>query len=158
WLDCLPARQFVRAGGGWAERMVGLDGQGALAFGLRPSPAPPGGEAAPEGALVEAAHAQVAFAAELGARIAAQGGAALLIDYGPAAPTFGDTFQALKQHRKVDPLAEPGEADLTVHAQFPAVLAAARAQGADAGLLTQGDFLKRLGIEARAAALSRARP
>jgi NADH dehydrogenase [ubiquinone] 1 alpha subcomplex assembly factor 7 len=27
-LDCLPARQFVRTDGGWAERMVGLDEAG----------------------------------------------------------------------------------------------------------------------------------
>jgi NADH dehydrogenase [ubiquinone] 1 alpha subcomplex assembly factor 7 len=38
------------------------------------------------------------------------------------------------------------------------VLSAARGQGAGAALLTQGEFLRRLGIEARAAALARARP
>jgi SAM-dependent MidA family methyltransferase len=59
----------------------------------------------------------------------------------------------------VDPLACPGEADLTVHADFPAVLAAAERQGGLAApLLTQRTFLYRLGIEARAAALARARP
>jgi NADH dehydrogenase [ubiquinone] 1 alpha subcomplex assembly factor 7 len=158
WLDCLPVRQFLRTDGGWAERMVGLDAEGALAWGLRPSAAPPGGEAAPEGAILEVSETQESVGAELGARIAAQGGAALVIDYGPDAPSFGDTFQALKRHRKVDPLAEPGEADLTVHARFPAVLAAARAEGAATAILSQAAFLKRLGIEARAAALSNARP
>lgn len=34
-LDCLPARQFVRTRTGWAERVIGLDADGALAFGLR---------------------------------------------------------------------------------------------------------------------------
>ncbi|MDI1364821.1 MAG: SAM-dependent methyltransferase, partial [bacterium] len=34
-LDCLPARQFVRTETGWAERVVGLDEQGDLAFGLK---------------------------------------------------------------------------------------------------------------------------
>jgi len=38
------------------------------------------------------------------------------------------------------------------------VIAAARAAGAQTGLLTQGAFLRRLGIEQRAAALARARP
>jgi len=51
-----------------------------------------------------------------------------------------------------------GEADLTIHADFPGVLAAARAEGAQTAILTQGDFLRRLGIEQRAEALSRARP
>ncbi len=84
------------------------------------------------GAVLEVSPAQEAFAAELGARIAGEGGAALLIDYGREAPGAGDTLQALKGHRKVSPLDTPGEADLTVHADFPAVAAAARAAGADA--------------------------
>jgi SAM-dependent MidA family methyltransferase len=110
------------------------------------------------GAVIERSAAQEAFAGELAGRIVRQGGAALLIDYGRAAPGPGDTLQALGRHRKVCPLAAPGEADLTVHADFPAVLAAARSAGASAGLLTQGVFLRRLGIEARAAALQTAHP
>ena len=158
-LDCLPARQFVRAEAGWAERMVGLDERGDLVFGLAGSPADDLLPEAAPGAVFELAPAQEAFGAELGALVAGQGGAGLLIDYGRGAPGFGDTLQALKGHEKVPPLACPGEADLTVHADFPAVLAAARAQGAEASpILTQRDFLLRLGIEARAQALGRARP
>jgi SAM-dependent MidA family methyltransferase len=58
----------------------------------------------------------------------------------------------------VDPLEAPGEADLTVHADFPAVIAAARRAGAEAAILTQGEFLARLGVGLRAEALVRARP
>ncbi len=91
--------------------------------------------------------------------MARRGGAGLLIDYGRAEPGFGDTLQALRRHEKQSPLAAPGEADLTVHADFPAVLAAAAAQGAGASrILTQAAVLRRLGIEVRAAALARARP
>jgi len=65
----------------------------------------------------------------------------------------------LRGHCKVPPLESPGEADLTVHADFPAVLDAARAEGAYAtAILTQGEFLRRLGVEQRAAALARSRP
>jgi NADH dehydrogenase [ubiquinone] 1 alpha subcomplex assembly factor 7 len=158
-LDCLPPRQFVKTPQGWAERMVGLDADGELAFGLTPTPA---GVALPEanvGDLVEISPAQEAFGAELGGLIARQGGAALLIDYGRAEPGPGDTLQALKRHQKVDPLEGPGEADLTVHADFPAVAAAARRAGAQtAPILTQGELLGRLGIYDRAEALARARP
>jgi NADH dehydrogenase [ubiquinone] 1 alpha subcomplex assembly factor 7 len=157
-LDCLPARQYVRTPRGWAERVVGLDAAGALTFGLRPAALAESPDVAPVGGVVERSAAQEAFAAELAARLVAQRGAALLIDYGRDAPGPGDTLQALARHTKVCPLAAPGEADLTVHADFPAVLAAARAAGASAGLLTQGDLLRRLGIETRAAALQRARP
>jgi SAM-dependent MidA family methyltransferase len=157
FLDCLPARQFVRTRTGWGERMVGLSGDGALCFGLRPAAlddAPP----AACGQVFERSPVQEAFAASLAARLAQQTGAALLIDYGRAEPGPGDTFQALAGHRKVDPLADPGGADLTVHADFPAVLAAARKAGLGAGLVSQGALLRALGIEARAAALAGAHP
>lgn len=150
-LDCLPARQFVQTPGGWVERLVGLDETGNLAFRLT-------GPAA-EGAMVlEVSAAQEAFGAELGAKIKRAGGAALLIDYGRIDEGFGDTFQALSHHTKVDPLAAPGEADLTVHADFPAVLGAAEEAGCVTAATTQGQFLRRLGVEHRAAALARARP
>jgi len=157
-LDCLPARQLVRTESGWAERMVGLDDAGGLVFGLAPRDGPGPDLDVAQGAMVEFSEQQTAFAAALAARLTRHGGAALLIDYGRAAPGAGDTFQALRRHRKVDPLSSPGQADLTVHADFPAVIAAARAAGARADLQTQGDFLRRLGIETRAAALAHARP
>ncbi|HEY3799016.1 MAG TPA: SAM-dependent methyltransferase [Caulobacteraceae bacterium] len=156
FLDCLPARQFQRTANGWAERVVGLDAAGALAFGLRPA-AGCFDEAA-TGQIVERSPAQEAFAAALAERLVTQGGAALLVDYGRDAPGVGDTLQALARHEKVDVLADPGGADLTVHADFPAVLAAVRSAGAEAALLTQGDFLRRLGIEARASQLAATRP
>jgi SAM-dependent MidA family methyltransferase len=158
-LDCLPARQFVRGERGWAERMVGLGPEGELAFGLAPAPLERALPAAPPGAVLELSPAQEALGAVLGRRIARQGGAALLIDYGRAEPGFGDTLQALRGHEKLGPLEAPGEADLTAHADFPAVLAAARGEGAaTSGPLGQGELLRRLGIEARAAALAGARP
>ncbi len=157
-LDCLPPRQFVRTAEGWAERMVGLNQAGDLAFGLMPSASAPPSHTAPLGAIIEISEAQAAFAEAVAARLVRDGGAALLIDYGRDKPGAGDTLQALRRHQKVDPLSHPGEADLTVHADFPAVLAAARGAGAEGLVLTQADFLRRLGIEQRAAALARSRP
>jgi SAM-dependent MidA family methyltransferase len=157
-LDCLPARQFVRTPIGWAEQVVGLDADGQLTFGLASTPAGPLLPDARPGQVFEQSAAQAALGAELGRRIATDGGAALLIDYGRAEPGLGDTLQALSRHEKVDPLDAPGEADLTVHADFPAVMAAAKAEGADAAILTQTEFLARLGIGQRAEALVRASP
>lgn len=156
FLDCLPAQQFQRVSDGWAERVVGLDAAGELAFGLRPTAG--FSSDAPVGSVRERSPAQAAFASDLAARIARQSGAALLIDYGGANDAPGDTLQAVRGHRKEDPLASPGAADLTVHADFAAVLHAARTAGASAGLMTQRDFLRRLGVEARAEALARAHP
>jgi SAM-dependent MidA family methyltransferase len=158
-LDCLPARQFIRTETGWAERRVGLGPDGGLAFGLAPVPEAFRPKDAPVGSLMEWSEATGVLGAEVGARIARDGGAALFIDYGRAEPGYGDTLQALIAHRKVSPLERPGEADLTVHADFPHFVHAARAAGARAtATLEQGEFLLRLGIAERAAALKAARP
>jgi SAM-dependent MidA family methyltransferase len=157
-LDCLPARQFVRTALGWVEQLIGVDAAGRLAFVRSPTPAAGLLPDAPAGAIYEQSAAQAALGAELAARVVADGGAALLIDYGRDRPGFGDTLQALRRHRPVDPRAGPGEADMTVHADFPAVLDAAREQGAQTAILTQAEFLARMGIGARAEALVRSRP
>ena len=155
-LDCLPVRQFVRTVTGWAEQVVGLGPDGALGFGLVPAGVPL--PDARDGVVLEQSGAQAALGSVLGARLVRDGGAALLIDYGRDQPGFGDTLQALRRHERVDPLECPGEADLTVHADFPSVMDAAQAEGARAAILTQAAFLARLGVGERAEALVRARP
>ncbi|MBU1375508.1 MAG: SAM-dependent methyltransferase [Alphaproteobacteria bacterium] len=155
-LDCLPVRQFVRTATGWAEQVVGLGPDDGLILGLVPAgiPLPD----AREGVIWEVSAAQEALGAALGERLVRDGGAALLIDYGRDQPGFGDTLQALVRHERTDPLACPGEADLTVHADFPAVRAAAERTGARSAILTQAAFLARLGIGERAETLMRSRP
>ncbi|MFO0186178.1 MAG: SAM-dependent methyltransferase, partial [Alphaproteobacteria bacterium] len=107
----------------------------------------------------EVNEAALGFAAWLGARLARHGGAALLIDYGPAESGFGDSLQAMRAGQPVDPLAAPGEVDITAHVDFAAVAAAARGAGAVAhGPLPQGVFLQRLGFMTRAAMLARLDP
>ncbi len=157
-LDCLGVRQFLRTPQGWAERRVGLSDAGGLAFGFAPALRSGLPDDAPLGQVLEISAAQANFGAAVGRRIARDGGAALLLNSGRDAPGYGDTLQALVRHRKVDPLADPGGADLTVHADFPAVLAAARASGVETAVTTQGQWLIRLGLDQRAAALSRAVP
>jgi SAM-dependent MidA family methyltransferase len=110
------------------------------------------------GSVVEHSPVQEAFATQVALRLKEHGGAALLIDYGRGSPGFGDTLQALMKHQKVDVLETAGEADLTVHADFPSVMAAARAQGVATALTTQGEFLHQMGIIERAQALSDAKP
>lgn len=160
-LDCLPARQFVKTEDGWAERCVGVTDESGLTFGLKAIKGPftrPAYAVEP-GQTVEVSDQQANFGRDLAGLVKAASGAALLIDYGRARPEPGDTLQALRRHRKVDPLATPGEADLTQWADFPTVLEAAVRAGADVtGAIAQGEFLSRLGIEVRADALKAGRP
>jgi SAM-dependent MidA family methyltransferase len=153
FLDALPLRQFQRGPQGWHERLVALR-DGALAFGLSAPlsqvPDTPAFRDAAEGALVEdnlPARRSVAAVAD---RIAHRGGIACWIDYG-GWRSRGDTLQALRNHAPDDPLAHPGEADLTAHVDFEPLAALAQAFAWD----TQGAVLARLGIDARAERLAR---
>ncbi len=162
FFDALPVRQFQRSTQGWCERMVVLDEAGGLAFGL--SPPSPGAvlmvpealRAAPIGSLVEVSPAALGIAAALGRRIAEDGGAALIIDYGRAAPATGASLQAIRRHAPHAVLVDPGRADLTAHVDFAALADAAEAAGARSlGPTPQGTFLNSLGLTTRAEVLSR---
>jgi NADH dehydrogenase [ubiquinone] 1 alpha subcomplex assembly factor 7 len=163
FLDALPIRQLVKTGDGWREVMVTLDdsGQFALVAGGLPMDAavPEARRGAEEGTVIETCPAAAAIVAEVAGRLARQGGAALFIDYGHAAARTGSTLQAIRAHTKVDPLALPGEADLTAHVDFATLADLARSHGARwLGTVEQGAWLRALGLEARAEALARAAP
>ena len=152
FVDALPVDQFVRDRDGWHMRMVGIVDD-RLAFVVAPDALPGRRDIeASTGAILESRHDQPVAA--LAQRIARHGGAALVIDYGHGTTGFGDTLQAVRGHRYADPLAAPGEADLTTQVDFAALGRTALRAGAQAhGPVTQGEFLRRLGIEARAARL-----
>jgi NADH dehydrogenase [ubiquinone] 1 alpha subcomplex assembly factor 7 len=114
---------------------------------------------APPGTIIETCPGAAATIHEVAKRLRAQGGAALFIDYGHAAVCNGSTLQAVRAHHKVDPFSNPGEADLTALVDFATLAPIAAAHGAKwLGTVTQGIWLKALGIEARAAALAAAAP
>ena len=155
FVDALPVHQFVKDSDGWHLRVVGLVDD-RLGFLVAPTSMPktfneesPG---APHGAVLELRDEEpIAYLAQ---RVVQQDGAALIIDYGHAALGFGDTLQAVRDHQFADPLAEPGEADLTTQVNFGELTVWARRNGAAThGPITQGEFLRRLGIEQRAARL-----
>ncbi len=155
FFDALPVRQFVRYGGGWRERQVGLK-DGALALGLS-APAPLALLAhrladTGDGDIVEHCPALPAITGEIGRRVAMHGGAALIVDYG-GWRSRGDTLQAVRAHRYDDVLAHPGEADLTAHVDFEA-LALAAMPAVTTALVAQGVLLERLGIGQRAQKLA----
>lgn len=162
FFDALPVRQLVHAANGWRERHVAWAHPLFVPVASGPrldEILPEHLRDAPPGSIIETSPAGAALARGVAARLAAQGGAALIIDYGYEGPAIGDTLQALRAHDWVNPFEEPGERDLTAHVDFATLSEAARAEGALAyGPVPQGAFLERIGIAARAERLSRARP
>lgn len=161
FFDALPMHQMMRHADGWHERVVGLNAAGGFAFGVSPDPVPSLERAlpknvrdAPIGSIYEWRSDNEAFEV---ARRVRDNGAALIIDYGHTRSDIGDTLQAMAQHTFVDPLSAPGKVDITAHVDFDALGLAAEGIGAAVhGPIDQGEFLRRLGIEARAAALKSA--
>jgi NADH dehydrogenase [ubiquinone] 1 alpha subcomplex assembly factor 7 len=141
FFDALPVHQFDSRG---EELLVRLDGDVFVRDG------------AP---VTERSPASLAIVSDLARRLGAQGGAALIVDYGPVRHGTGDTLQSLSRHAFADPFAAPGERDLTSHVDFEALGDAARAQGVRVfGPVEQGAWLGTMGINLRAASLAKAVP
>ncbi|ADM09796.1 hypothetical protein PB2503_08704 [Parvularcula bermudensis HTCC2503] len=165
FFDCLPIRQFVRAGTGplFRERLVTTgEMPGQLAYCLSEETySPPPGAAAhgPPEEIVETCAPAHALIEVLIPRLTAAPGLVLIIDYGAGRRGSGDTFQAVKNHQFHHPLALPGEADLTAHVNFAALADTARRGGLGVyGPISQSRFLTALGLPARADQLAGANP
>lgn len=150
FLDALPIRQFIRRDGAWRERHV-ADGA-FIEQGDADRPLPDD----PDGTIREVGDDAASFVSGLASRIAAQGGSALFIDYGPAESGPGDSLQAIRDGQPADPLTAAGHADLTAHVDFAALAKRATDAGCRSfGPMSQGAFLAALGIHERTAALGR---
>ena len=158
FFDALPIRQLVRGGDAWRERMVACQDLMFLPIGGKDVPEsiiPEHLRDAAPGSVIETSPASVAIARGVAQRLIAQGGAALLIDYGYEGPAIGDTLQAVSAHQFANPFEDPGSRDLTAHVDFATLAAAASVEGLRIhGPVGQGAFLTALGIGPRAASLA----
>ncbi|PIB23479.1 methyltransferase [Amylibacter kogurei] len=155
FFDCLPIRQYRRNDTGWQEQMIGAEND-AFHFVLgTQSPADLFRTRAdlPTGAIIETSTAGNAIMDTISRHIANFGGAFIALDYGDWG-THGDTFQAIKNHEKSDPLLDVGCADLTAHVDFHALGETAKTHAKISQLTPQGVLLERLGITARAQQLA----
>lgn len=143
FLDALPVRQFIRRPSGWMERYVE---NGAYTEHPTDYPLPD----APPGSIREVNEAALEFCKALAARNAV----GLFIDYGPAESAPGESVQAIRNGAYADPLAHPGEADITAHVDFAAIKRAAHAQGP----VKQNHFLTTLGLYQRSDFLAQRHP
>ncbi|MFK7839080.1 MAG: class I SAM-dependent methyltransferase [Bdellovibrionales bacterium] len=152
FLDALPFRQLVFMDGSWKERVVGVQDD-VFVFMSRPVPLvllPKFGQPK-EGDVYEFSSARINFVEMICSYLESQKGVAIFIDYGHGRSEFGDTFQAVKRHECVDVLSNVGQADLTSHVDFDVLYdSVEKSKCVAQPLITQGDFLKALGIEVRA--------
>ena len=160
FVDALPVRQLVWRDGAWRERCVSISSSGGFAFCEgRAVPNENLKDAAhalnvPDGSILEIRPAGNALISGLAARAREAPLAVLILDYGHEETACGDTLQAVSRHSFVDPLQAPGDVDLTAHVDFAALKDSAIAHGLTAyGPMPQGEFLLRLGLEARRDAL-----
>ncbi len=155
FFDALPIRQRIMRGGTWRDRAIAIGTNDRLEFvdgqAVSAEAIPPALYDADEGAIIEDCPLARDIAGRIGARLSRNPGLALIVDYGYRETAHGDSLQALRAKQFADPLAGPGEADLTAHVDFASIAAAATAAGARAfGPITQGTFLTALGIGLRA--------
>ena len=160
FFDAMPIRHVVFWDGTWRERLVDWSEDAGFHFAISPRPSSlaflvPTDIAAHQGALFEISPTAIAVATRIAQMIKAQGGAALIVDYGRMESTVGETLQAVKSHEKVSVLGDPGAADLSAHVDFGLLRRIASEAGLQSfGPIWQGQFLKALGIEVRAERLA----
>lgn len=164
FLDCLPVRQAIRQEDQWRERCVGLhdDGSGfifTLGSVLDGQDIPEAYADCADGTLIELRPSDIQLVDQIADRFDNHPGRALIIDYGPMSPETGDSLQAIRAHEKVDPLDQPGTADLTAHVDFSVLKKSGEVRSLTvAGPVTQHDFLLNLGLEQRASHLAADNP
>ncbi len=155
FFDALPIHQFIKTPQGIREKLVGLDNH-SLEFVLSSANASFSylahwQEQIEMNQVIETSPASIHVMEQLAEHISQMGGAGLFIDYGYEMPAFGDTLQAVKNHKYHEVLKDIGEADITAHVNFTALAEAAKFTGCkQQQVISQKDFLKNMGIEVRA--------
>lgn len=152
-LDNLPAAVVERGADGWIERVVIEDGDG-LGWGSRaPSAeivawADAHAGPVPVGGVVEVQLEATRWVADALDRLSA--GALLVFDYGDLAESLagrrdeGTIRTYSGHHLGAEPLAQPGQTDVTLDVNFTALVAATGGE-----VLSQAAFLERWGLRER---------
>ncbi|KAJ6683853.1 hypothetical protein OIU85_007540 [Salix viminalis] len=164
--DALPVHQFQRASRGWCEKMVDVSEDSMFRFVLSPQPTPATlylmrrcKWAAPEEieklGQIEVCPKAMDLTRTIADRISCDGGGALIIDYGLNG-VVSDSLQAIRKHKFINILDDPGSADLSAYVDFASIRHSAEEVSEDIsvhGPMTQSQFLGALGINFRVEAL-----
>ncbi|XP_050217997.1 uncharacterized protein LOC126668835 [Mercurialis annua] len=164
--DALPVHQFQRSSRGWCEKMVDVADDSTFRFVLSPQPTPAtlylmkrckwaATEELEKLNHIEVCPKAMDLTRTISQRISSDGGGALIIDYGLNS-VVSDSLQAIRKHKFVDILDNPGSADLSAYVDFASVKHSAEEASEDIsvhGPVTQSELLGSLGINFRVDAL-----
>ncbi|MBA0571867.1 hypothetical protein Golob_002236 [Gossypium lobatum] len=164
--DALPVHQFQRGSRGWCEKMIDVTEDSSFHFVLSPQPTPATlylmkrcKWAVPKEVeklnQIEVCPKAMDLTSTLAKRIGVDGGGALIIDYGLNG-LVSDSLQAIRKHKFVNILDDPGSADLSAYVDFASIKHSAEEASDDVsvhGPITQSQFLGSLGINFRVEAL-----
>ncbi|CAN7060081.1 unnamed protein product [Brassica oleracea var. botrytis] len=141
---------------GWCEKMVDVEEDSQFRFVLSPQPIPAALYLEKEKLEhVEISPKSMDLTQEIAKRIGSDGGGALIIDYGKDGIIL-DSLQAIREHKFVNILDNPGSADLSAYVDFPSIKHSAEEASENVtvrGHMTQSRFLGSLGINFRVDAL-----
>ncbi|XP_058187538.1 uncharacterized protein LOC131304336 [Rhododendron vialii] len=166
FFDALPVHQFQRASRGWCEKMIDVAEDSSFNFILSPRPTPAtvflmkrckwaAAEEIAKVGQIEVCPKAMELTQTIANRISSDGGGALIIDYGLNG-LVSDSLQAIRKHKFVDILDNPGTADLSAYVDFASIRHSAEEVSEDVsvhGPITQSQFLGSLGINFRFEAL-----
>ncbi|KAF5749024.1 NADH dehydrogenase [Tripterygium wilfordii] len=164
--DALPVHQFQRASHGWCEKMIDVTDDSSFRFVLSPRPTPASlylmkrckwasSEEIEKLNHIEVCPTAMDLTHAIAKRISSDGGGALIIDYGLNG-VVSDSLQAIRKHKFVDILDDPGTADLSAYVDFASIRQSAEEASENVsvhGPITQSQFLGSLGINFRVEAL-----
>ena len=158
FFDALPIWQYEFRNGHWNERVIGVNQDEDFYWSIQNIDFDPTEglnlHDPKEGQILELSKARRQFMRSLSELIKSNTGAGLVIDYGHLRHGYGNTFQALKSHNYTDPLLHTGDADLTAHVDFKILKEEAEICVLEVfGKVTQGEFLKGLGVQIHASRL-----
>lgn len=152
FFDALPTQCYVRKENILYEKAVELQ-EDTLAFILRPLRPDKG----PNEVWEETPVAEIIMQ-DINARLLKQHGVFLCLDYGYEKGE-GESLQALFEGKPASPLSHIGHSDLTCHVNFGRLKELALSKGLGVlGPLSQGKFLKNIGLDLRAETLKHQNP
>ncbi|XP_020106330.1 protein arginine methyltransferase NDUFAF7, mitochondrial isoform X1 [Ananas comosus] len=164
--DALPIHQFQKTSRGWCEKMIDVSEDSSFQFVLSRHPSPSllylskrckwaSAAEVEQFEHIEVCPKAMELTEQIAKRISLDGGGALIIDYGKNG-IVSDSLQAIRKHKFVHILDDPGSADLSAYVDFASIRHSAEEVSENIsvhGPITQSQFLGSLGINFRVEAL-----